>query len=91
MLLDPEQPAELGVLGTQQSGRCRWPEELDNKLVVTMVTKYDLSPLGPKGWTDVTPIAGWGGRGGEGQRYPLHWLPPNSDGDASQLSKKTVP
>lgn len=25
-----------------------------------MVTKYDLSPLGPKGWTDVTPIASWG-------------------------------
>ena len=50
----------------QISGRCRWPKGLDNKLVVTLVTKYDLSPLGPKGWMDVTPIAVWGvgvGRG----------------------------
>ena len=47
-------------LGRRNQGDVRDPEGLDNELLVKMVTKCDLSSLGPKGWMDVTPLADWG-------------------------------
>ena len=51
---------EHSTLGRRNQGDVRDPEGLDNELLVKMVTKCDLSSLGPKGWMDVTPIEDWG-------------------------------
>lgn len=49
-------------MGRRNQGDVGGPEGLDSELLVTMVTKVtkcDLSRLGPRGWMDITPIAGW--------------------------------
>lgn len=61
MLLDTGQLQwNWGSLGRRNQGDVGDPEGLDNELLVKMVTKCDLSSLGPKGWMDVTPIEDWG-------------------------------
>lgn len=46
-------------MGRRNQGDVGGPEGLDSELLVMMVMKCDLSRLGPRGWTDITPIAGW--------------------------------
>lgn len=46
-------------MGRRNQGDVGGPEGLDSELLVMMVMKCDLSLLGPRGWMDITPIAGW--------------------------------
>lgn len=46
-------------MGRRNQGDVGGPEGLDSELLVMMVMKCDLSRLGPRGWMDITPIAGW--------------------------------